>query len=271
MTSTCRRSGLLLGAALAACPIVGDARAEPFSASGFVTREASGFVLDEPAYDAFLEEVLGAARPRFGGTGRTSGAAGMDVSLGFGWAPASPDASTWRRAMGEAAPDSLVPLTVAARKGLPGGFELGAQLVALSELDVASITLELRWAIVEGHPDLPDVGMRLDAGALLGNAETTIAHGGLELVLGREITIAGLFTISPYGGYAFRYGRTLERQLATFEGDEAEPFQTVLPGQNLFLHHGVVGLRVTSRPLAVAAEAHLGTTQGIQLSLGASF
>ena|GEM_PF-1833320 len=254
-----------------ALPAGGSAKAEPFSVRGFVTREAGVFVLDEPLYDGFLEDVLGALRPRFGGTGRTSGASGMDLSIGFGWTAVTASSTAWQAAMGDAAPDSVTPLLVAARKGLPGGFELGVQLAYASELDVVSPSLELRWAIVEGHRVFPDIGMRLDAGAVMGNPEATILHAGFDVIIGRSIPVQGLFTVGPYGGYAFRYGRTLERQVAAFDGAEAEPFQTVLPGQNLFLHHAVTGLRFESRPLAINLEAHLGTTQGLSLSLGSRF
>jgi hypothetical protein len=164
-----------------------------------------------------------------------------------------------------------VPLLFAVRKGLPGGLELGTHLAYSSELGVVSPSLELRWAIVEGHRVLPDVGMRLDASALLGNPEATIVHAGVDLIIGRPIAVQGLFTLGPYAGYAFRYGRTLERQVATFDGDDADAFQAVIPGQNLVLHHAIVGLRIESRPLAITAEAHLGTTQGLQLAIGARF
>ncbi len=247
------------------------ASAEPFSARGFVTREDGAWFLDEVGYSAFLEEVLGALRPRFSGTGGTTGAAGMELQLGLGWAPAEPGSSLWRGAMGDDAPDALTPLFVVARKGLPGGFELGAQLAALPELDVASPTLELRWAIVEGHDFLPDVGMRIDAGAVLGNPEATIVHLGGELVVGRPIPVEGVMSLGPYLGYAFRYGRTLERQVATFDEGEAEPFQTVLPGQDLVLHHVIVGLRLEAWPLLVNVEANVGTTSGLQFALGARF
>lgn len=115
---------------------------------------------------------------------------------------------------------------------------------------------------------LPDIGMRLDVGAVMGNPETTLVHGGFDVIIGRPIPVQGLFTVGPCGGYAFRFGRTLERQFATFDGAEAEPFQTALRGQNLFLHHAVIGIRFESRPLAVNAEAHLGSTQGLELAVG---
>lgn len=271
MKTASRPSSALLVVALLTFGTSG-ARAEPFTARGFVTHDAtSGFVLDEPRYGGFLQEVLGAIRPRFSGTGSTAGAAGAEMSVGFGWSPVSPGSTRWRSAMGDDAPDALLPLLLSARKGLPAGFELGAQLVLLSQLDVASPSIELRWAIIEGHAVIPDIGMRLDAGAVLGNTEATIAHGGLDFVLGREISVEGLMTIGPYGGYAFRYGRTLDRQVALFDEGEAEPFKTVLPGQNLFLHHFVLGLRLSSRPLVVTSEAHLGTTAGLHLAIGARF
>ncbi len=124
------RSGSALrwaGALVAPLLASSSAHAEPFSAGGFVTREASGYVLDEALYDSFLVDVLGALRPRFGGTGRTTGAAGMDVSLGLGWTSIAAGSAPWQAAMDDA-PDALVPLLFAVRKGLPGGLELGTHL-----------------------------------------------------------------------------------------------------------------------------------------------
>lgn len=242
----------------------------PFSVTGFIAREGNGYVLDEGALDAFLVEALGAVRPRHRGTGDTVGPAGLELTLGLGWAPVSPRSSAWRGATDDP-PGALTPLLFGVRKGIATSIELGAQLGWSSELEVASPALELRWSFIEGQPGLPDLGLRLDVGALVGNPDVTVVHGGVDLVIGKSLPIQGLFTLGPYGGYAFRFGRTIERQIAWFEGDESDDSQTLLPGQNLFLHHALIGLRIEAKPLLVVIEAQLGTSSGVEVALGAAF
>lgn len=258
---------------LAALSLGGAARASdgpPFSVAGFIARDGNHFLLDEGALDRFLVDVLGAVRPRLRGTGETVGPAGMELSVGLGWAPVASRSAAWRAAT-DAPPDALAPLLVGVRKGLAPSLEIGAQLGWSPELEVACPSLELRWSFIEGQPHLPDLGLRVDVGALVGNPDVTVVHAGLDLVVGKSLPIQGLFTLGPYGGYAFRYGRTVERQIALFEGDESDPFQTLLPGQNLFLHHAIVGMRLDARPLVVLVEAQLGSSSGLEVAVGAAF
>jgi len=46
--------------------------------------------------------------------------------LGFGWTAVAARSASWQAAMGDNMHSALMPLLVAARKGLPGGIEFGA-------------------------------------------------------------------------------------------------------------------------------------------------
>lgn len=245
------------------------AHAESFDLTGFVDREGADYILDEPSLVLGLEDVVASMRPAFGSSGRTSGTRGFVLELGLGWTPIGADSETWTRALGDDAPDALSTLHIEARKGLPAGFELSAAVAHSSALELTSASFGFRWAWLEGVSGVPDLGIRLDGGAIVGDSELTLATAGIELVIGYPVPVAGLFRLAPYAGYSFRFGASIERRVAILDDVSAKPFVTVLPSQSLFLSHALVGLRGQAGQLDIGLEAMLGTTVGLVFQLGA--
>lgn len=266
-----RRSAAVVAGALAiATPAAGTAHAADVRIAGFVTREAGLYILDEPAFDAFLRDALGAAAPTLGLTGATSGAGGLDVTLGFGWQPVARGSAAWQDALGTGAPGALVPFVLSARKGFPDNLELGVHVAHLGAIDMTSASLELGWAVIEGEDVLPDIGIRADVGGIFGNPDATLLDAGASVVVGKRFALAGLVRVAPYAGYAFRLGQTLERRVALIGGVDATAFETTLPAQTVQLHEGVIGVRFGVAPVELVLEGRLGTTNGLRFTIGAA-
>ncbi|MCC6620996.1 MAG: hypothetical protein IT385_07060 [Deltaproteobacteria bacterium] len=254
-----RLAGLVLVLACAS-----GARASELDLTRFVTREGSTYTLDEPALVKSFASIVTSLRPAFGATGGTTGARGLALEVAWAWTPIDTDA--WRS---DAPPDSLSGFHVEARKGLPAGLEVAAALSHASALDMTQASFALRWSWLEGTPGLPELGMRLDGGAILGHPQVSLFTVGLELVAGYPVPVAGLFRLAPYLGYAFRFARSIERRIAILDGVSADPFVTSLPGQNVFANQALIGLRIGARPLDLGIEASLGTTVGLVVQVGA--
>jgi hypothetical protein len=131
---------------------------------------------------ARLVATLGLAfTPPFQEQARTTGQAGFE--LGVSGAVAFPKLApnewpTEGTLATSAAPQQLILPTLEIRKGLGGGFELGAAASYLVNSQMVGLTAELRWAALEGLPRAPDVSLRAFGTRVIGTRELDLVVGG---------------------------------------------------------------------------------------------
>lgn len=94
----------------------------------------------------------------------------------------------------------LVP-SVHLRKGLPWSFEVGAKAAWIEKSKMGAGTLELKWALNEGFSFLPDIAVRGHITKLVNSRDFDLTAGGLDFGLGKQFSIAGMATLTPYVGY----------------------------------------------------------------------
>ncbi|HZH03692.1 MAG TPA: hypothetical protein VEY30_07910 [Myxococcaceae bacterium] len=87
------------------------------------------------------------------------------------------------------------------RKGLPWSFELGARLAWIEESRMFAPTAELKWAVAEGYPYIPDIGIRVHGTRLLNARDFDLTVLGVDLSLGKEFAVGGAATLTPYAGW----------------------------------------------------------------------
>ncbi len=87
------------------------------------------------------------------------------------------------------------------RKGLPFSFEVGARVAWLQESRLFAPTLELKWAVTEGFPYVPDIGLRVHGTRLLNTRDFDLTTLGVDLGLGHRFALGGAMTLTPYGGW----------------------------------------------------------------------
>jgi hypothetical protein len=96
---------------------------------------------------------------------------------------------------------------VGARKGLPGGFDLGLSYGRALGGDVKLVSAELQWAWIDGGPLKPAVAFRLTGTRSVDPKAYELEQFGAEVLVSKGFTI-----LTPYigGGFARSTGR-LER------------------------------------------------------------
>lgn len=151
---------------------------------------------DAPAedFEAFHHRFASAAwlTPRHGAhpLGWTGFEVWADTSVdpGFGDEP-------FARTMidGDLPADALAFLRVGARKGLPGGFDLGASWGRSVGGDVELLSGELGWALLDGGPLAPAVGLRLSGTRTLDAGAYELEQVGLEVLASKGFPVLTLF------------------------------------------------------------------------------
>jgi hypothetical protein len=84
---------------------------------------------------------------------------------------------------------------VGVRKGLPGGFDIGAAYGQTLGGDVKLVSGELSYALIEGSAVVPAVGIRLTGTQTLDSRSYDLEQYGVEVIVSKGLTIA-----TPYAG-----------------------------------------------------------------------
>ncbi len=172
-------------------------------------------------FAAFHDRFASAAYfwPRHGA--KPMGLLGFEVWVDMSFDSGFGDADFARTAIEGDLPGNVLGVArVGVRKGLPGGFDLGAAYGRTVDGDVELVSGELSWAILEGGAVTPAVGLRL-TGTQTSSAESyDLEQYGLEILVSKGFTV-----VTPYGGAGLvRSESRLERfGGGRLEADSTEP------------------------------------------------
>ncbi len=109
--------------------------------------------------------------------------------------------------------DLLAVARVGARKGLPGGIDLGVSYARALGGDVDLISADLQWAMIEGGPATPALGLRLTGTRTVNAGAYELDQYGAEVLLSKGFAI-----LTPYvGGGVVHSKGTLSSAARTFE------------------------------------------------------
>lgn len=95
---------------------------------------------------------------------------------------------------------TLVLPTLALRKGLPFGFEVGTSFGYVSFSSMVAVTAQLKWALLEGIHLVPDLSVRAFGGTVLGTGALSLAMGGWDVGIGERFAPGGGAEFALYGG-----------------------------------------------------------------------
>jgi hypothetical protein len=168
------------------------------------------------------------------------------------------------------------------RKGLPFSFELGARAGWIQNSRMGVGTVELKWAVNEGFAFLPDVAVKGSITKLLNSRDFDLTVGGLDLAVGKKLTLAGMMTFTPYIGWNlafvgaasgtvdFRPTRTLaESDLPADQFQDFSAYQGVLAGNNSH-NRFYGGLRVIAGIVQLGGEVSYAVIGKFSDSTGTS-
>jgi len=91
--------------------------------------------------------------------------------------------------------DVLAVVRVGARKGLPGGFNIGVSYGRALETDVDLVSADVQWAIIEGGPLTPALSLRVTGTQSLGGSAYDLDQYGAEILFSKGFTV-----LTPYVG-----------------------------------------------------------------------
>jgi hypothetical protein len=160
---------------------------------------------------------------------------------------------------GDLTGDLLLFGRVGARKGLPGGIDLGLSYGQALEGDLELVTAEIGWAILDGGLISPTLGLRLTGSQTVESDAYELDQYGAELILSKGFAI-----LTPYvgGGVVYSEGR-----LARDAGDplEATSFET---DDTRFVAYAGLTLNLVLPKITVEVERGETVTGAVRVAFG---
>ena len=179
---------------------------------------AAGRCPDVPRYQRLVSELaLAVAPPMLLAPAETLGSRRFAIDADAGFVAVSAGDDAWRRGVqgrGDDGPPGLLKwLRLGARKGLPGGLEMGANVAALTRSAYFVVGGELRIGLLEGFRrgplgKLPDVALRGAINALVGEADLRIVTPSLDLTFSKGIVLGREVVFLPMGGLQLSWTRS---------------------------------------------------------------
>lgn len=176
-----------------------------------------------------------------------------------------------------AQPGAVLLPSLHVRKGLPFSIELGSRVAWIEKSRMVAGTGEIKWAVNEGFTSLPDVGIRLHVTRLFGNPDFNLTTAGLDVGVGKQFPLAGMVTLTPYGGLDltgvaassstvdFDPGRAYENTLASPNAalEDTAAYDSVTFGRNIYPRvYG--GVRFIGGVLQLGTELSLARLGGVK-------
>ena len=156
---------------------------------------------------------------------------------------------------GDLTGDLLLVGRVGARKGLPGGIDVGLSYAEALEGDLSLATAEIGWAIFDGGLISPTLGLRLTGTRTLDSDAYELDQYGAELILSK-----GFAVLTPYvgGGVVYSEGR-LDR------GEGLDAFET---DDTQFVVYGGLTLNLLLPKITVEVEQGETVTGAVRVAFG---
>jgi hypothetical protein len=209
----------------------------------------------EEAFEAFHQRFATAAYhyPRHGAA--PLGLVGFDVYVDLAVDQDFDAEPFYDEAVSGGLPGDLLAVSrVGARKGLPGGIDLGASYAWALDGDVKLLSADLQWAIIDGGLLSPALSLRLTGTRSLDEGAYQLEQYGGELLLSKGFTV-----LTPYVGAGMVYSDgTLER----LDGSELSTEDT----QAVF--YGGVTLNLLLPKITVEVEKGEAVQAAVKVAFG---
>ncbi len=112
--------------------------------------------------------------------------------------------------------------TIHLRKGLPFGFEVGADVSYIIFSEMVATTAMLKWSLVEGFLYVPDLSAKVFATTVIGTKELNLVLGGWDVGLSERVPLWGSAELGLYGGYQ-RFGVSAQTNNIDFDPNHVDP------------------------------------------------
>lgn len=165
---------------------------------------------------------------------------------------------------GDLTGDLLLFGRVGARKGLPGGIDLGLSYGQALEGDLELVTAELGWAIIDGGLISPTLGLRLTGTRSVQSDAYELDQYGAELILSK-----GFAVLTPYvgGGVVYSEGRLDRLADGNSEGGLEIP-ATFETDDTRFVAYAGLTLNLVLPKITVEVERGEAVTGAVRVAFG---
>ncbi len=221
----------------------------------------------------------------------TIGEEGFEISAGAKLSFATEDAAFWRATNknnpGEvlaaskdgkySAPDVFSTIQLQMRKGLPFSLEVEGEVSWLADSEMFYVGAGLRWAVTEGWWFLPDISVGANVGTLVGASQLSMINVNLDVAMSYTFGIAGVMSITPYGGYSLLTNFSSSRPLVLYVEDSSSPSgqsttEGVFDRTTQYVSRGFVGVQLKGEYFIFDAEGEFGKdVMSVGLKIGALF
>lgn len=242
----------------------------PEAAAGAMDPRVASLVSVSDGLQSLSRDLGLAFQPRFGGPAGTQGGAGFDFGYALTLTDIDQDSDYWSSAVDDPS-DLLLVSQVSVHKGLPYSMALSTTLGFLHESGLWSLDLGVKWAFVEGFHYVPDMALQVQVGTLMGSQDLSILRVGTDFQISKSFGLGGVVRLTPYAAYSFALVQTSPQVVAVFDEWAVEADTNIVTVAPLFVHRGVVGLRVTAAMVDLGLEMALGETHTFGTRLGITF
>ncbi|HMI83669.1 MAG TPA: hypothetical protein VK550_06210 [Polyangiaceae bacterium] len=192
------------------------------SDAGLYRAGARPCALDEGAFKRLINQYGFAIAPMAMHPARTTGYGGFQVTVQGAFTSIDSSADYWQNgtqgprdpttgqySVRNKSPDSWLQVYgVNVRKGLPLGFELGANVAYVARTSIVAGGADVRWSLLEGFRRgalgyLPDLAVGGGVRTITGTAQFQLTVASADGVLSKPIPIADTSVLTPYVGYQF--------------------------------------------------------------------
>jgi len=215
-----------------------------------------------------LASTLGLAFvPPFEDAAATTGQSGFEFGISSSQVVLRIPADAWPTMETQASgapPGVLILPAVTLRKGLGGSLELGAGVQWLANSQMVALSAQLRWAVVEGIENAPDLALRAWGTRVLGSRELDLGAAGADALVSKSFGLFGMMKVQPYGSFGLAMVNAFST-MVDFKPTAQDPsrptadeqmFHPISMYNNRYWRAGA-GLRVISGPLLLAVEGTL--------------
>lgn len=144
----------------------------------------------------------------------TLGISGFDFGVEFSVADIPETKDYWRRTIEDERPDTELLLTrLRLRKGLGASFEVDGTVGFFHNSTMILGGVGLKWALTEGFYYFPDLAIRGAINYLFGARDLDLLTVNIDVILSKQFSIVGTFTITPYAAYSLVYAYSTSQVL----------------------------------------------------------
>ena len=196
-------------------------------------------------FGKLITELGIATAPKMLTTPDTSGQAGFEFGLATSFTTVNNGEPYWQVVESGSPSAALSTLQFQMVKGLPFGMEIGGNVTHLISSRMVNVSGFLGISLNEGIWYAPDITLKLFGGRLFGVGALNLNNAGADLIIGKEFSLKGVGTLTPYAGYEFLYlnanTKLFDPTPATLADGEANLISFNMT--HSFVNKGVFGLR----------------------------